>query len=74
MDKPRLEDFGLDGIDSRPRPDYDKFPMSDDEYERGLRAAIEWCVGNERVSKFRHALNLWKAELSDEEWERYRNE
>ena len=62
MKKPRLEDYGLKGIDSRPQIDVESMPISEEEHDRAYQAMIEWYVGNERVRALRAHLNQYEWE------------
>lgn len=60
MKKPKLKDYGLKGLDSRPQIDLEVMPMSAEERERALAWLIEWQVGNFRAQAFRAALGEWE--------------
>ena len=60
MKKPKLSDYGLKGIDSRPQIDVENSPISDEEREQALEQLISWQVGSIRVSAFRRALSDWE--------------
>jgi hypothetical protein len=56
MKKPKLSEYGLKGIDSRPMLDVENAPVSDEERGQALEQLIEWQVGNNRAAEFRQAL------------------
>lgn len=60
MKKPKLSEYGLKGIDSRPRIDVENAPISDEEREQALEQLISWQVGNNRAAAFRSALADWE--------------
>ena len=65
--KPRLEDYGLTGIDERPRIDVDSSPITAEEYDAALDALIRYQVETHRVRAFRDHLRQY-------EWEEYDRE
>lgn len=60
MKKPKLSEYGLKGIDSRPQIDVENAPISDEEREQALEQLISWQVGNNRAVAFRNALSDWE--------------
>lgn len=60
MKKPKLSDYGLKGIDSRPMLDVDAAPISAEEREQALEQLISWQVGNSRAAMFRQALGEYE--------------
>lgn len=60
MGKPKLADYGLRGIDSRPSIDTDAHPISLAERSEAMEALIRYQVETKRVAAFRHALREWE--------------
>lgn len=56
MSKPKLSDYGLKGIDSRPQIDVEASPITHDERLAALEALIAYQVETFRVRAFRLAL------------------
>jgi hypothetical protein len=57
--KPKLRDYGLKGIDSRPTPDFDAAPITYEEMKQAEREMFEYYVGLIRSRKFRRDLDEW---------------
>ena len=65
MKKPKLQDYGLKGIDSRPQIDVENYPISLEEEAKAYQAMLEWFVGNDRVGRFRADLREWEWQQED---------
>jgi hypothetical protein len=60
MKKPKLSEYGLKGMDSRPQIDVENSPISDEERAVALEQLIEWQVGNNRAVAFRRVLSEYE--------------
>ena len=65
--RPRLADYGLTGLDSRPKIDIYSSPVTEEERAEALEAMILYQVETRRVVAFRNHLKDYEWELFEQE-------